>query len=224
MAKLSIYDVRFVTGDGPDGYFAQLDNDGVKRLMERLAEYTAAGEITEAEVRLIDKAISVTEEQLKEILETRFGILEKGRPDASRVEERFDEKTEEIVRDLLSGAFEGGSNYWYRIESQKYPPGTKKEDFRKGGRMQPRRGDDSENYYHPLELIPTFPGGQVVIRDVGEGEGEAHVLDLPALKKGWMILKQKYPAAYKRAVDGSWDGADADVFLQVSLFDKVIFG
>lgn len=90
--------------------------------------------------------------------------------------------------------------------------------------MQPRREDGSEDYYHWSQLIPTFPGGQLVIREVGEGEGETHVLDLAALKKGWMLLRQKHAKIYKRVIDESWDASDADVFLQLALFDDVIFG
>lgn len=224
MTKRDIYDVRFVTADGPDGYFAKLTSDEFQNLKEALAEYSAGGDISEAEVRLIDDNISLTFAQMKEMLETRFGALEKGRPDASRVDERFDEKTEQIIRNLLVGAFEGGSNYWYRIESKKLPPGTKMKDFSEGGRMQPRRPDGSEHYFHWSQLIPTYPGGQLVIRDVAEGEGETHVLDLPALKKGWMLFKQKYPNQYKRVIEENDDAGDADVFLQLALFDEVIFG
>lgn len=63
-----------------------------------------------------------------------------------------------------------------------------------------------------------------MIREVSEGEGETLVLDLAALKKGWILLKQKYPKIYKRVIDESWDASDADIFLQLALFDKVIFG
>jgi hypothetical protein len=224
MPKRGIYDVRFVTKDGPDAYFAKLTADEVQQLMERLVEYTAAGEITDPEVKLIDEAIAVSMSQMKEILEGRFGVLEKGRPDVSKVEERFDSETEGIVRDLLSGAFEGGSNYWYRIESKKFPPGSKYEDFKEEGRMQPLRPDGSADYYHWSQLIPTFPGGQLVIRDISEDEGEALVLDLPALKKAWILLKGKYQKIYKRVIDQSWDASDADVFLQLALFDDVIYG
>jgi hypothetical protein len=90
--------------------------------------------------------------------------------------------------------------------------------------MQPRRPDGSEDYYHWSQLVPTFPGGQLVIRDIGEGGGETHVLDLPALKKGWILLKQKYPKIYKRVIEESWDASDGDVFLQLALFGDVIFG
>lgn len=224
MAKHDIYDVRFVTGDGPDGYFAKLTQEEVEKLKESLGAYSANGDITEAEIKLIDENISTSFDQMKEMLEARFGVLEKGRPDVSHVDERFDPETEQLVRDLLSGAFEGGSNYWYRLETKKLPPGSKIQDFKQGGRMQPRREDGSENYYHWSQLIPTFPGGHLVIREVSDGEGETHVLDLPALKKAWILLRQKHPKIYKRVIDENWDASDADVFLQLALFDNVIFG
>jgi hypothetical protein len=224
MAKRDIYDVRFVTGDGPDGYFAKLTPDEFEKLKEALAQYSATGDITEAEIRLIDENLSLSFDQLSKELENRFGVLEKGRPDVSRVEERFDPKTEELVRNLLGSAFEGGSNYWYEIVSKKLPPGTQMKDFKAGGRMQPHRPDGSEDYSHWATLIPTFPGGQLAIRDASEGEGETEVLDLPALKRGWMLFKQKYPRNYQNAIDGNDDASDGDVFLQTSLFGKVIFG
>jgi hypothetical protein len=225
MAKRDIYDVRFVTGDGPDGYFAKLTPDEFEKLKETLAQYSATGDITEAEIRLIDENLSLSFDQLNKELENRFGALEKGRPDASRVDVRLDPKTEQMVRDLLVAAFEGGSNYWYRIEGKKLPPGTKIADFKEGGRMQPQRGDGSEDYYNWAQLIPTIPGGQIVIREVGEGEGDTYVLDLPAIRKALMLFKQQYPQKYKRVVEHEdYDASDGDIFLQLALFDKVIFG
>lgn len=222
MPKRDIYDVRFVTGDGPDGYFAKLTSFEFNELRDLLGEYAAVGEITEPEIRLIDESISLPFDQLKNTLGERFGILEKGRPDVSRVEGRLDEKTEQMVLNLLSNAFEGGSNYWYRIDGKKLPPGTKMADFKEGGRMQPRRPDGSENYFHWSQVIPTIPGGQLTIRDT-EGD-EAHILDLPALKKGLILMKQKFPERYARVLDERDDAEDADVFLQLALFDDVIFG
>jgi len=222
MPKKDIYDVRFVTGDGPDGYFVKLTQPEAHQVRDVLREYAAAGEITEPEVRLIDESISLSLDQLKNLLGERFGILEKGRPDSSRVEERLDPKTEKMARDLLVAAFEGGSNSWYRIDGKKLPPGTQMADFKEGGRMQPRREDGSQDYYHWSQLIPTIPGGQLVIRDT-EGD-EAHVLDLPAIRKGLMLMKQKFPQHYARVVDESYDASDGDVFLQLALFDEVIFG
>lgn len=146
------------------------------------------------------------------------GVLE-WRPSEPPKGDRFDKKTEQDIRDLLSGAFEGGSNYWYRIEKKKLPPGTTMEDFKEGGSMQPR-----DTYYHWSQLIPTYEGGALIIRDISEGEGEKYTLDLPALKKGWELLGKKYPKIQKEVLEGNYDASDADVFLQLAVFGDVIYG
>lgn len=68
-----------------------------------------------------------------------------------------------MIRDLLTAGLEGGIGYWAQVVDVVYPPGTMREDFREGGKMQPR-GD----YYHPYELIPTIPGGAIILRDLEE--------------------------------------------------------
>ena len=72
MPKKDIYDVRFVTGDGPDGYFVKLTQPEAHQVRDVLREYAAAGEITEPEVRLIDESISLSLDQLKNLLGERF--------------------------------------------------------------------------------------------------------------------------------------------------------
>jgi len=42
----------------------------------------------------------------------------------------------ERVRGLLCGAFEGGSNYWCKIEEYTYPPGLIAKDYHDGGKGQ----------------------------------------------------------------------------------------
>lgn len=214
-----IYLVRFMTKDGPVIQPVKTDDrEDVQEMRGILSILEESGDIREADILAVTEQVSLTPAQWAAEMEKSFGPLGKGRPDASRVDERLDPQTEEMVRDLLVGAFEGGSNYWYRIESKKLPPGTSEKDFKEGGRMQP------EHYYHPLQLIPTIPGGQLVIREVSEGMGETHVLDLGALKRGLMLFKEKYPKKWKRAMEGNADASDADVFLQLSLFGEVIFG
>jgi hypothetical protein len=39
-----------------------------------------------------------------------------------------------------------------------------------------------------------------------------------------MLMKQKFPEHYARVLDQRDDAGDADVFLQLALFDDVIFG
>jgi len=219
MPKKALYNVRFVTPQGPEGFITKLSPEEFDELKGRLQGYSEGGDITDAEILPIDESTAVSYDQVRENLDARFGALEKGRPDVSRVDERFDPETERHVRDLLVGAFEGGSNYWYRIDGKTFPPGSKPADFKEGGRMQP-----PGEYYHWSELIPTYPGGSLTIREVGEGEGEAEVLDLAALKRGWILLKEKHRESYDRIMQGNEDASDGDLFLQLALFGEVVFG
>lgn len=220
MAKeKAFYFIRLVNAKGVVYYLSRLSFEEYERLHERLDRHTAAGDLGEYEMLPITPQTAQAFQAVSDSLDDLLGNFDATNPDEKKVEERFDPETEKMVRYLLTGAFEGGSNYWYRIESRKLPPGTQKEDFKQGGRMQPE-GD----YFHPLALIPTFPGGQLVIREIGDGEGEAFVLDLPALKRGLMLMREKFPKNYQRVLDENDDAADADVFLQLALLGDVVFG
>jgi len=216
---VNIYKVSYHTRDGMFVHLVKIgDREALEQVQDTLGRLESEGEIMSPMIERITEDAALSIDRWQYSMEQQFGAMRKGRPDLSRVEERLDPKTEEMVRDMLVSAFEGGSNYWYRIESKKLPPGTKEKDFKEGGRMQP------EHYYHPMQLIPTIPGGQLVIREVSDGPGETFVLDLGALKRGLMLLKEKYPKIWERAQKGMEDASDADVFLQLSLFGKVVFG
>jgi len=135
----------------------------------------------------------------------------------------MNERMLSLTRDLLVTAFEGGSNYWYLIESRHVPKGTKFADFREDGRMQPK-----DIYYHWSQLIPTSGGSlKISVKDdfVPEGKRELFTLDMKALNKGWRLLRQKHPKIYWRIVkDEDFDAEDADVFLQLALFGDVVYG
>lgn len=145
----------------------------------------------------------------------------------------MDAKTVNLVRGLLTSALEGGSNYWYRdLQPGAIPAGTVFDDYRQGGRCQPRNEHGEEEYWHWAELLPTVPGGSVTIKyedDGGDGTDESlktFTLDLPTLKRGLDVMQAKYPKRWAEAVDPD-DGGDADTgdcFLQCCLFGDVIFG
>lgn len=73
-----------------------------------------------------------------------------------------------LILDVLTSGMEGGINYWAQIIDRELPPGTTKKDFQEGGKMQPRRPDGSEDYYHWSELLPMTHGGAIFIRDLEE--------------------------------------------------------
>jgi hypothetical protein len=128
----------------------------------------------------------------------------------------------QTIRDLLVTALEGGSNYWYTIDHKKnvYPAGTSFKDYKEGGKMQP-----PGNYYHWSELLPTIPGGAIMITDkTEESEQKSYRLDLPTLQKGLSVMKHKYPKRYKRVMEEDYDADDGDTFLQSAVFGEVIYG
>lgn len=222
---MNIHQISFHTKQGLEVFLVKVKNDHeLEEIKEILGILEEAGDIMSPAIEPVTPEGALTIDRWQYQIERQFGAIRKGRPDVSRVNERMDPETEKMVRNLLVSAFEGGSNYWYRIESQKLPPGTKKSDFSDGGRMQPRRSDGSQDYFHWSQLIPTFPGGHLVIREIGEGEGETFVLDLAGLKKGLMIMKKEYPKNYKRVLDENDDADDGDLFLQLALFGKHIYG
>lgn len=130
------------------------------------------------------------------------------------------------IRDLLVGAFEGGSNYWYFIEDYKLAPGLTLDDFRTGGKMQ-LEGEDWMKEY----LIPFTPGCSLVIIDhdtVEEGEEDQkenqHLLNLESIREGLQVMAEKFPRHFGDFLGEDGDAITADVFLQCCLFGDAIYG
>lgn len=112
----------------------------------------------------------------------------------------------DIVSQLCS-AFEGGSNYWYRIDKQNKP-----ENF-----------DNSHKDYikYPHLSYPINKGGSLVIT-VREGvdedqDGKTFTLNLESIQKGLVVMAQRYPHHFR-------DQTAGDVFLQCCLFGEVLYG
>lgn len=132
------------------------------------------------------------------------------------------EVSADLIRGLLCTAFEGGSNYWYEIIDQKYPPGTKRADFSEGGRLQ-----DPKEYWHWCQLIPTFEGGALIITSTEGDEingAKQWTLDRDAITRGLAVMSEKYPKHYGDAIGETGDAITGDVFLQCCLFGDIIYG
>jgi hypothetical protein len=120
------------------------------------------------------------------------------------------EITNERLQDLLCCAFEGGSNYWYRIEKYIYPKGQTKESL---------------NIEFPHIELP-FKGGEIIIKDIsGEGEeNKVYRLNLAAIKKGLKIFVNKYPDNFSDFMIENEDAITGDTFLQCCIFGEAIYG
>ena len=127
---------------------------------------------------------------------------------------------EERIKNLLVSAFEGGSNYWYVIDSYNLgETGLKISDFAEDGKMQ-----DPDNYYHYCQLIPFVPGCSLVIADSEDDDKKEYTLDRAALIRGLSVMATKYPKHFADFMVEDDDATTGDVYLQCCLFGEAIYG
>lgn len=124
------------------------------------------------------------------------------------------------MRDLLTSAFEGGSNYWYTIDTDAtvFAPGLKYEDFREDGCCT-----DPSQYHHPLQLIPFMQGCALCVLDKEEDE-KVYWLGRNQLLAGLQIMAEKYTRHFSDMVSENDDAITGDVYLQCCLFGEVVYG
>jgi len=128
--------------------------------------------------------------------------------------------TEDQVRNLLVSAFEGGSTYWMYILKYEYPPKTCKDDFLAGGRRAVK--DSTGEYWHPCYVIPFCEDGAIVLDD--RYENVQYTLTRDKMLEGLQIMAEKYPKHFQSIIEDNTDATTADVFLQCSLFNEIVYG
>lgn len=128
------------------------------------------------------------------------------------------------IEDLLCGAFEGGSNYWYQIEGYTKPKAL---TFKGDCLDLLKEGDDPMKKFRYL-TYPLNEGGAVLIStdegELNEDNKDIHTLDLKAIKKGLQIMAKDYPRHFNDFMQENDDACTSDVFLQCCLFGEVVFG
>lgn len=122
--------------------------------------------------------------------------------------------TLETARNLLVSAFEGGSNYWMKLDKYICPPGTTLDDFKEGGKL-------SCPDWHPAYILPTIKDGAMGIVD---SEKVKHTLTREKLLNGFDVMAKKYPKHFQNIVDENDDAETADVLLQCALFGELVYG
>lgn len=104
----------------------------------------------------------------------------------------------EIVRDLLTAAFEGGSNYWYQNL-----------DWKGGGP------------YYEADFMAPEDDPQLRFEDC---DGGRHNLTEKEIKRGLAVMSEKYPLHFADAITDRSDAITGDVFLQCCAFGCIIYG
>ena len=110
------------------------------------------------------------------------------------------EITDQQVDDLLCGAFEGGSNYWYTIDNVTTPyKGYAHEAWRKADRG-------------------------ILITDNEDPAEYKGYLNRNTVKTGLALMAKEYPHQWKDFKTENFDADTSDVFLQLCVLGAVIFG
>lgn len=112
--------------------------------------------------------------------------------------------------DMIIGALEGGSNYWYRLNDDKQFWDMTKE--LKGDPLASR-----------LAVSLLDKGMEMEIEDVETGE-KLGTLSLASIEKGEQIMHDEYPHHYADAIKETDDADTADVWFQLCVMGKLVYG
>jgi len=119
---------------------------------------------------------------------------------------------------LLCCAMEGGSNYWYFIPKYKKPDNP----------IAIMNADDPHPEIYPHIDYALQEGGGIYVDDSQVGEEgtleEPFLLDLESIKKGLMVMAEKYPYHFQNFMAENEDADTGDCFLQCCVFGELVYG
>jgi hypothetical protein len=118
---------------------------------------------------------------------------------------------------LLIAAFEGGANYWYRIEGYEEPSATP---------IWVQK-DDLSQFKHAWFALA--PGGGIKLSDFYGQDGDERGMTVKTLRtadlmRGLQIMARDYPQHFANFREENDDGETGDVFLQLCMFGKLVYG
>lgn len=123
--------------------------------------------------------------------------------------EEWGQVTYDDVAGLLCCAFEGGSNYWARVQ---------RDYDLSGGELDSRTFGYWAEY--PIYTI-THPDWMIIVR-TGDHRGK-QTLKLADLLKGLRIMRRDYPREWCAFMTGGYDAITGDVFLQCATFGELVY-
>lgn len=117
--------------------------------------------------------------------------------------------TDEMLMDILTTAFEAQSWYWCVIE-----------------KFVINEQPDPKPDYPKYGWVPVYNGNSIrlIENDVDEDEAEHWEINRHDLELALTKIALERPQTYKRLLEGEYDAADADVFLQIAAIGQVTYG
>ena len=127
------------------------------------------------------------------------------------------------VRYLLSGAFDGGSNYWAKDADPHLADGLTIADFQRDGSEATLALQKVGVYFPTIQNVPFVEGCSVTFTNVEGTEFEGK-LDRESMTRALDLMASKHPRHFDNFLHGDMDCETGDVFLQLALFGDIIYG
>lgn len=118
--------------------------------------------------------------------------------------------TQEMVESLVVGALEGGSNYWYWIDTDDFEADLPKENEPLSMRI--------------AKAVYTNPSFKMPVYDIEDEEDLLGFFSQKSLKEGLIKAAKEYPDRFNSLVDGEEDAEDCDVIFQLCVMGEITFG
>jgi hypothetical protein len=119
----------------------------------------------------------------------------------------------ELVADMVIGAFEGGITYW----CAKARPVEPCEDC--------VTYEDGCPWYAKPSLYENDFKIRLQQHEEHTKDAGVDVFMTPAsVQQGLSTMAEKYPEHFSDMISGNWDAATADVFVQLCVFNDIIYG
>ena len=123
------------------------------------------------------------------------------------------ELSDELIIDIIVTALEGGSNYWYWIE-----------DFEHIKNLFP----PTERQITPRSIIIAKAivekKAHLKIYEIDDNNELLGILNEESIKEAFLIMSKEYPMVYSKIIIGEYDASDADVFFQLAVMKKLVYG
>ena len=124
--------------------------------------------------------------------------------------------------DLLIGALEGGSNYWYFLPDLSMCPG---EGEAKTKEVQEDSLGKEWSKYAVMRIWEALhQGAKIPINDNEDREELLGYLTLESLDTSLSLMIEKYPWHFANIIKEDDDCETADVFLQLAVLGDIVYG
>jgi hypothetical protein len=117
--------------------------------------------------------------------------------------------TQDDFENIIVGALEGGSNYWYCL----------------GDNLPPKDSDRTPLSTRIATKLFTDPDYKLPIHDIEDPEGEPlGYITQQSMLDAYGIVAEKWPSHFSDMIGDNHDACTADVFFQVAVMGDIVFG